>query len=105
MSDRKEFRELVPPRRAHEAIAGLDLAPDPETVSLDAARGRVLAERVDAGIDVPGFDRASVDGYAVRARDTFGADEATPETLDHIGRVHAGTTPEVSVEEGTTAEI
>ena len=105
MSDRKEFRELVPPRRAHEAIAGLDLAPDPETVSLDAARGRVLAERVDAGIDVPGFDRASVDGYAVRARDTFGADEANPETLDHIGRVHAGTTPEVSVEDGTTAEI
>jgi putative molybdopterin biosynthesis protein len=105
MSDRKEFRELVSPERAHEAISGLDLAPDPETVPLDAARGQVLAERVDAGIDVPGFDRASVDGYAVRARDTFGADEANPETLDHTGMVHAGRTPEVIVEEGTTAEI
>jgi putative molybdopterin biosynthesis protein len=105
MSDRKEFRELVPPERAHEAISGLDLAPESEIVSLDAARGRVLAERGDAGVDVPGFDRASVDGYAVRARDTFGADEANPETLDHVGRVHAGTTPEVSVEEGVTAEI
>jgi putative molybdopterin biosynthesis protein len=105
MSDRKEFRELVPPARAHEAISGLDLAPNPETVPLEAARGRVLAEPVDAGIDVPGFDRASVDGYAVRARDTFGADEANPETLDHVGTVHAGTTPEVAVEEGRTAEI
>jgi molybdenum cofactor synthesis domain-containing protein len=105
MSDRKEFRELVPPERAHEAISGLDLTPDPETVPLEDARGRVLAERVDADIDVPGFDRASVDGYAVRAGDTFGADEADPVRLTHAGTVHAGTTPEVAVEEGETAEI
>jgi putative molybdopterin biosynthesis protein len=105
VTDRKEFRDLAPPEEAHEAIASLDLDPDPEAVPLDEARGRVLAERVDAGVDVPGFDRASMDGYAVRARDTFGADEADPAELDLVGTVHAGEEPDVTVEPGTCAEI
>ena len=105
MSDRKEFRDLATVEEAREAIASLSLSPPPETVSLDEARGRVLAERVDATIDVPGFDRASVDGYAVRARDTFGADESDPVVLDRIGTVHAGEAPDVTVEPGTCAEI
>ncbi|WP_434522275.1 molybdopterin biosynthesis protein [Halorubrum sp. AS12] len=105
MSDRKEFRDLATPAAAHEAIASLDLSPAPETVPLREARGRVLAERVDAAIDVPGFDRASMDGYAVRARDTFGADEADPAELDLVGAVHAGAAPDVAVEPGTCAEI
>ena len=105
MSSRKQFRDLRPPSEAHEAIESLDLTPDPETVPLDEARGRVLADRIDAGLDVPGFDRASVDGYAVRARDTFGADEADPVVLETIGTVHAGSEPDVEVTEGTCAEI
>ncbi|MFB6250194.1 MAG: molybdopterin biosynthesis protein [Halobellus sp.] len=105
MSDRKQFRDLVDPAVAHDAIDGLDLAPDPETVPLADARGRVLAERVDADLDVPGFDRASVDGYAVRGRDTFGADEADPTTLALIGDVHAGVEPDVVVGDGEAAEI
>jgi molybdenum cofactor synthesis domain-containing protein len=105
MTDRKQFRDLRPPAEAREAIASLDLTPDPETVPLDEARGRILAERIDAELDVPGFDRASVDGYAVRARDTFGADEADPALLDQVGTVHAGTEPDVFVDEGTCAEI
>ncbi|WP_049908856.1 MULTISPECIES: molybdopterin biosynthesis protein [Halorubrum] len=105
MSDRKEFRDLASPEAARDAIASLDLSPAPETVPLREARGRVLAERVDAAIDVPGFDRASMDGYAVRARDTFGADEADPAELDLVGAVHAGSEPDVTVEPGTCAEI
>jgi len=105
VSDRKEFRDLATPAAAREAIASLNLSPDPETVPLREARGRVLAERVDAAIDVPGFDRASMDGHAVRARDTFGADEADPAELDLAGAVHAGAAPEVRVEPGTCAEV
>ncbi|QAU12301.1 molybdopterin biosynthesis protein [Halorubrum sp. BOL3-1] len=105
MSDRKEFRDLATPEAARDAVASLDLAPAPETVPLRDARGRVLAERVDAAIDVPGFDRASMDGYAVRARDTFGADESDPAELDRVGAVHAGAAPDVAVEPGTCAEI
>jgi len=105
VSDRKQFRDLAAPQAARDAIASLDLTPDPETVPLSDARGRVLAERIDAGLDVPGFDRASVDGYAVRGRDTFGADEADPVTLELVGTVHAGTEPEVAVGDGEAAEI
>ncbi|MFO8115584.1 MAG: molybdopterin biosynthesis protein [Halorubrum sp.] len=105
MSDRKEFRDLATPEAAHAAIDSLDLSPAPETVPLEDARGRVLAERIDAEIDVPGFDRASMDGYAVRARDTFGADEADPAELELVGAVHAGATPEVTVAPGACAEI
>ena len=102
---RKEFRDLADPEEAHEAIASLDLRPADEVVPLREARGRVLAERVDAALDVPGFDRASVDGYALRARDTFGADEADPARLDLVGEVHAGVEPAVEVGDGECAEI
>ncbi|GAB7094540.1 molybdopterin biosynthesis protein [Halolamina litorea] len=105
MSDRKEFRDLAEPAEAHEAIASLDLEPEPETVELAEARGRILAERVDADLDVPGFDRASMDGYALRASDTFGADEADPAILELVGEVHAGSEPDVFVGEGECAEI
>jgi molybdopterin molybdotransferase/putative molybdopterin biosynthesis protein len=105
MSERREFRDLAPPEEAREVLSGLDLTPDPERVPLAEARGRVLSERIDAELDVPGFDRASMDGYAVRAADTFGADEADPVTLPLGGAVHAGEEPEVAVDEGTVAEI
>ncbi|WP_053946712.1 molybdopterin biosynthesis protein [Halolamina sediminis] len=105
MSDRKQFRDLTEPAKAHEAIASLDIEPETETVPLAEARGRTLAERVDADLDVPGFDRASMDGYAVRASDTFGADEADPATLDLTGTVHAGSEPDVAVDAGEAVEI
>jgi molybdenum cofactor synthesis domain-containing protein len=105
MSERKEFRDLATPAEATAAIDDLDLTPDPETVPLREARGRVLGARIDAAIDVPGFDRASVDGYAVRAADTVGADEADPVELDLIGEVHAGEAPDVAVPAGGCAEI
>ena len=105
VSDRKQFRDLADPDAARDAIDSLNVTPAPETVPLAEARGRVLAERVDADLDVPGFDRASVDGYAVRGRDTFGADEADPVELDLIGTVHAGSEPDVVVGTGEAAEI
>jgi molybdenum cofactor synthesis domain-containing protein len=105
MPDRKEFRDLAPPEEAHDAIASLNLTPESETVPLAEARGRVLADRLDADLDVPGFDRASVDGYAVQATDTFGADEADPARLELIGEVHAGEVPDLTVGPGECAEI
>ncbi|MBV9522779.1 MAG: molybdopterin biosynthesis protein [Alphaproteobacteria bacterium] len=63
--------------RRHIAMAPLGT----ETVPLAASLGRVLAQDVVAGVDVPGFDRAGVDGFAVRAADTAGASEEAPRTL------------------------
>ncbi|MDP2920062.1 MAG: molybdopterin-binding protein [Dehalococcoidia bacterium] len=61
-----------------------------ETVPLDDAVGRVLADDFIATMDVPPFDRAAMDGYAVRARDTFGAGQFKPKVLDITGEAHAG---------------
>ncbi len=103
--ERKEFRELATPAAAHEAIASLSLEGGIERVPLEEARGRVLVTRLDAELDVPGFDRSSMDGYALRAADTFGADEADPATLELVGAVHAGEKTAVTVGEGEAVEI
>ncbi|KTG09393.1 molybdenum cofactor biosynthesis protein MoaA [Haloprofundus marisrubri] len=52
-----------------------------ERVALEAADGRALAETVTAARDVPGYDRAAMDGYAVQAKDTFGASGRSPSVL------------------------
>ncbi|MFW5973845.1 MAG: molybdopterin biosynthesis protein [Natrialbaceae archaeon] len=102
---RKEFRDLATPAEAREAIEALALGGGTETVPLRAARGRILADRFDADLDVPGFDRSNVDGYAVRAADTFGASEDDPARLELTGAVQAGERPDVPVEARTAVEI
>ncbi len=76
--------------RVDEALATLLDAATPhgrtETVPLAEADGRVLAEPVDAPVPVPGYDRAAMDGYAVRAEDTFGASDRSPAVLRATGR-------------------
>src|SRR5437870_4518296 len=87
--------------------AVLDLSPlAAEQVSLPAALGRVLARDVVAPLDVPSFDRANVDGFAVRAEDTFGASEQEPRTLLLNSEVLAtGKLPEQPVAAGTATAI
>ncbi len=61
-----------------------------QAVPLEAAWGRVPADEIVAREALPGFDRSSVDGYAVRASDTFGASEAIPAYLRVAGTVRMG---------------
>ena len=77
----------------------LDLRPlGNETVPLFQALGRVLARAVIADVDVPGFDRSSVDGFAVRADDTVGASERSPKALAlNPDILTPGTVPQVTV--------
>lgn len=92
----EQFLDVVDERTAHARIeaACAHLAPRSERVALCDALGRVLADDVRAPVDVPGFDRSDVDGFAVRASDTFGAEELAPVRLG-IGavRLAAGTAP------------
>ena len=62
----------------------------PETVGLDRALGRVLAREILAEEYVPGFDRSTVDGYALRGADTFGCSESIPALLTCEGAVEMG---------------
>jgi molybdopterin biosynthesis enzyme len=67
-----------------------------EEVPLSEANGRVVAQEVRSEADVPPFDRAAMDGYAVRAVDT----EKAPKSLTLLGRVLAGEEPSLLVEPG-----
>ena len=79
--------------------------PRTETVALLSAAGRVLAEDVTALLDVPGFDRTTVDGYAVLAADTFGAGAAVPAELTVAGDVRMGEAPGFALQSGQCARI
>ena len=63
---------------------------DAETVPLGVASGRVLASAVASDVDVPGFDRATMDGYAVVAAGTEGAGAVQPPVADGRRRLDAG---------------
>jgi putative molybdopterin biosynthesis protein len=76
-----------------------------ETVSLSQAHRRTLAIDIISQFDVPPFDRSTVDGYAVKAEDTFGADEDRPVSLKLWGKVNIGEAPKVRIERGMAAEI
>lgn len=72
-------------------LVGDSCAPlDSESVSVDAAHGRVLAAAVVSTAPVPGFDSSSMDGFAVRAGDTRGASRGAPLTLAVAGESRAG---------------
>ena len=76
-----------------------------EQVSISEAHDRVLAQDVVAPLNVPPFSRSTVDGYAVKAADTFGASEDKPVSLRFCGHVAIGESPNVTVKKGSTAEI
>ena len=83
MSSQDQFLDVIDRDEAERRFQGaLNLEPlFVEQAPLQVALGRVLAESIVAAVDVPGFDRSNVDGFAVRASDTIGADEERPQRL------------------------
>ncbi len=76
-----------------------------ESISLGDATGRVLATSVISPIDVPPFDRAAMDGYAVIASDTFGASRDNPKLLHLIHTSYSGDAPARPIAAGECVEI
>lgn len=76
-----------------------------ETVALDGAYGRVPAADLRAPEALPGFNRSSVDGYAVRAADTYGASDSIPAYLRVAGAVRMGVVASDEVGPGTAVAI
>lgn len=101
------FRRLLSLDQARKAI--LDrLKPamlGNEQINLLCATNRVLTEDVVANRNVPPFDRSTVDGYAVKAKDTFGAAENRPVTLNVCGTVRIGELPKTTVGRNQAVEI
>jgi molybdopterin molybdotransferase len=90
-----------------QALAGFRPArrTPPETVPLTGALDRVPAEPVAAPEALPGFARSTVDGYAVRAADTYGVSDGLPGYLDLAGAVRMGAEPDVTVGPGTAVSM
>jgi molybdenum cofactor synthesis domain-containing protein len=76
-----------------------------ESVPVSSALGRILGADVVSGVDVPPFDRAAMDGYAVRAEDTYGASVTAPVFLRNIGSIPIGVHPTVSLSKGQAVAI
>jgi molybdopterin molybdotransferase len=100
-------REFFAVRTVGEALAGFRPARRTavQEVDLAGALARVPAEPARAAHDLPGFARATVDGYAVRAADTFGASESLPAYLTVAGSVAMGAPAAVDVAPGVAVAI
>ena len=102
-----EFLTLLPPDEARELLLSHLPAPivDSETIDVTSSLGRVLAEDIVAPHPLPEFQRTTVDGYAVRASDTFGASDSMPAYLTLIGEVPMGDAPAFELGAGQCALI
>lgn len=97
------FLHTIPVEEAVRIAVGIAPAPQMEQVPLNDAGGRVLAMDVTADVDIPGFDRSVVDGYALKSSDTVGAGESIPSLLTLSGRVTMGSCPGFTLNAGECA--
>ena len=106
MTTMRPIRETIPLEEAQQTIAQAVTPVDrTERVNLAAANHRVLAVDVVSPMDVPPFTRAAMDGYAVRAADTFGAGQFDPRILRLVETVYTGQVPSRAIDAGECTEI
>ena len=101
----KGFSERADVEEVLRFLAERSAALPPEPVAVDACAGRVLAAEVHAEVDVPGFARAAMDGYAVRGEDTFGASAYEPVELALVGESLPGRPAEATVSAGRAVRV
>src|SRR5947209_12748009 len=91
------FTVLAPADALHVLESHLPAEPSTEQVRLTSALDRVLAEDLISPVDLPDFPRSTMDGFAVRAVDTYGASEGMPAYLNIAGEVLMGARADASV--------
>jgi molybdopterin molybdotransferase len=100
----KEFFKVTSLETALELVQTFPSVTD-EVLPLDQCVGRILSQDIVSEISLPEFNRATMDGYAVQARSTFGASESMPALFSIIGAVEMGEVPTVSVGPGEAVGI
>lgn len=98
------FFKVLAPQEALRLLLGVTPV-GAETVASVRARGRVLAEDLYSSVDLPHFHRAAMDGYAVKAKDTFGASQSLPAYLKLAGVVEMGKPATQAIEKGEAMRI
>jgi molybdopterin molybdotransferase len=76
-----------------------------ENLSIEDSIGRILSRQITAPDDLPGYYKSTMDGYAVKAKDTFGASESIPALLELIGEVTMGVPPDFVLGHGQAVKI
>ena len=99
-----DFFKVKTPEEIHRLIK--DFHPlGPESVALSQSLNRILADDALSPIDLPPFRRSTVDGYALKAQDTFGASENNPGLLTVAGEVVMGAVTDLTVSYGETVTV
>lgn len=106
MSEMIPFKLLISRKKALNIVLSL-VKPihRKEHVLLEDASGRVLAKDAIADKDVPPFDRSAMDGYAVKAKNTYDASNINPKTLKLTGVLHAGESTDIHLNKGECIRI
>ena len=100
------FKKLITYEEALERIRkSIKPVKRTEIVSIENALDRVLAEDIVANMAVPPFNRAAMDGYAVKAEDTYGASPSKPRTLKLMQALHAGESPTKALGSGECIQV
>ena len=100
----RSFFKVKTPENIFESLK--DIEPlGPESVLITAAFNRVLARDIVSDEDLPGFKRSTMDGYALAARDTFGASENLPTPLNIVEEIKMGEIPRSTLHRGECAQI
>ncbi|MCP4425038.1 MAG: molybdopterin molybdotransferase MoeA [Chloroflexi bacterium] len=101
-----EFFNVLPPDEARELmLSQLTAVLPPETIPSENALGRVTAEAIRAPHALPAFRRSTMDGYAVKAADTYGASGSLPAFLQVVGEVPMGQAAKVALQTGQVAIV
>src|SRR5512135_1106307 len=101
-----EFLKLIPTQEAlNILLSHIDVQKSTERVKTIDSLGRVTAQAISSPIPLPPFPRSTVDGYAVRASDTFGASESLPAYLKIAGEVSMGKAVDFDISQGEVALI
>jgi len=106
LSGMKPFTKLMSFEEALGAVlSNVNPVERTETLALDESDGRVVSRDITARVDVPRFDRAAMDGYAVIAEDTFGASPESPKRLRIVERLHAADVGGKTIAHGECAQV
>lgn len=100
----KDFFTVTPLEQVFEYIPTFPVVAT-ETVTIETAVGRILAQDISAAEDVPGFARSTMDGYAVCAAATFGASEGNPAYLTIDGAIAMGENTDTEISVGKAIRI
>ncbi|MEM2913875.1 MAG: molybdopterin molybdotransferase MoeA, partial [Candidatus Bathyarchaeia archaeon] len=106
MSEMTPFKLLISREEALKVILNsVKPIERTEQIPIEESANRVLAEEILADKDIPPFDRAAMDGYAVKAEDTYGASDLSPRTLKLTEVLHAGESSDHILERGECIRI